>query len=220
MSIAIREVESNVGDKAMGQRFPKEWIEDGVVVIAAKSDPDGNPLLYACPKCGGCHSPAIYLCKADDAHEAAKRAARDCYQCMDDRQCSQCGGSTGTKHRVVCDDCHKRRVLAKATQVPAINIAECFGWGGAFYRDTEEAADAGEAFVFASTFREFSVSAEAVVTQILDDHHEDAAPHDLVDLDALIAAIKNFNEAQTGGSFDEDRSRYAVLSPERPDVEG
>lgn len=183
-----------------------------VMILVAKGDPEQKPRLYACPKCGQCHSPKIYACREDMAHEAAFQAAANCYTCREHNTCSDCGGEC-SKHMIKCADCHQKAVIAKAEKIDPAAIDRCFGWGGTFYHEVEEAKDAGEPWVFASTFVPFRIDPDNVIENVLDDHHEDASTHDLNGVDDLVAAIKAFNEAQTGGSYYEDRTRIAALAP-------
>lgn len=197
-------------------KLPLEWAEDdGVIVLVAAKDADKRPLLYACPKCGAVHSPAIYLASSDVQHSTAREAARECYSCRTHNNCADCGAETH-KSRIKCDDCHKKAVLAKATEVQPSEIDHCFGWSEAFYSSVEDAQDAGEPFVFASTFRPFHISEDQVFDWIIEDHYEDASVDDLHHVAELSAAIKAFNEAQTGGTYDEDRTRYAMLAGATP----
>lgn len=181
-----------------------------VLILVAKGDAEQKPRLYACPKCGSCHSPNIYACSYDRAHEAAYQAAATCYNCREHNICSECGVQT-SKHRTKCDECHKANVFSKAEKIDVSGLEHCFGWDGTFYHDVEEAEAAGEPWVFASTFTPFRVDPDNVIENILDDHHEDASTDDLNGVRELAASIVAFNDAQTGGSYFEDRTRIALL---------
>lgn len=184
-----------------------------IMILIAKGDASEKPRLYACPKCGTVNSPKIYACREEEAHEAARRAAEECYNCRTHNNCQECGKET-PKGWLKCSECRETAKLAKATVIDAASLDYCFGAGGEFYQSTEEAAEAGETYVYASTFTPFRVSFDNIVENILDDHHDDASPDDLVALKKLEAAVKAFNDAQTSGSYFEDGSRVAHLAPE------
>ena len=180
------------------------------LVLVRKGDESEKPLLYACPKCGRVNSPSIYLCKSEDAHLAAKRAAEDCYECRTHNTCDQCGAECN-KSWLKCDACRKKNAFEKAEKIDQSEVNECFGYTGEFYLSLEEAIDAGEPWVFDAEFEPFHLDLDHMVESMLEDHHEDASYNDLKDLPALIAAIEAFNKAQTSGSFHENRNRIAVL---------
>lgn len=182
-----------------------------VIVLVAKGDPDQKPRLYACPKCGQCSSPRIYACREEQAHEEAYQAAANCYNCREHNTCSDCGIQC-EKHFTKCDDCRKNSAFEKAEKISASSLKTCFGYDGVFYREIEEAEDAGEPWVFASTFHPFRIDPDSVIENVLDDHHEDASTHDLNGVNELMAAIEAFNSAQTSGSYFEDRTKTATLS--------
>ena len=184
-----------------------------IMILIAKGDASEKPRLYACAKCGTVHSPKIYVCREEEAHEAARRAAEECYNCRTHNNCQECGKET-PKGWLKCSECREASKLAKATVIDAAELDYCFGADGEFYQSTEEAAEAGEPYVYASTFTPFRVSFDNIVENILDDHHEDASTHDLVGLKQLEAAVAAFNAAQTSGSYFEDGSRVARLAPE------
>lgn len=182
------------------------------IVLVRAGDPEKKALLYACIKCGSVHSPRIYACKDDLAHQTARQAAVDCYNCRTHNTCQHCGKEC-EKNWLACDDCRRKKRFEDSQEVPVSNIEECFGFdSGDFYRSPEDAADAGEDWVYASTFRHFTIDGERLEESILDDHHEDASHTDLVGYDALMNAVDAFNKAQTSGSYDEDRSRRARVS--------
>jgi len=191
-------------------------IDDGgaaVIVLVRADDPTKKPMLYACGKCGQIQSPRIYACKDDVAHETARRAAEDCYNCKTHNNCQHCGKEC-EKHWLACDDCRRKKRFEDSKEVPLSSIDdECFGFdSGNFYHTPEDAAADGEDWVYASTFRRFSIDGERLEESILDDHHEDASTADFVGWDAFWNSIETFNKAQTSGSYDEDRSRRARVS--------
>lgn len=182
-----------------------------VIVLVAKDDPDQAPKLYACPKCGQCHSPKIYACREERAHEAARQAATDCYNCREHNTCEGCGEQC-PKGWVRCDSCQRALVFEKAEKVPASGVEHCFGYDGEFYQSIEDAEDAGEPWVFASTFHPFRLDPDSILENCLDDHHEEVSSDDLNGVAELVAAIKAFNEKQNSGSYFEDRKRIVVLA--------
>ncbi|WP_313666177.1 hypothetical protein [Shinella sp.] len=184
-----------------------------IMILIAKGDASEKPRLYACAKCGTVHSPKIYACREEEAHEAARRAAEECYNCRTHNNCQECGKET-PKGWLKCSECREASKLAKATVIEAASLDYCFGAGGEFYHSTDEAAEAGEPYVYASTFTPFRIDFDNIVENILDDHHEDASQHDLVSLNEFEAAVAKFNAAQTSGSYFEDCSRVAHLVTE------
>lgn len=184
-----------------------------IMILVAKGDASEKPRLYACSKCGTVNSPKIYACREEEAHEAARRAAEECYNCRTHNNCQECGKET-PKGWLKCSECREAAKLAKATVIDAASLDFCFGAGGEFYHSPDDAAEAGEPYVYASTFTPFRVSFDNIVENILDDHHEHASQHDLVGLKELESAVAKFNAAQNSGSYFEDGSRVAHLAPE------
>lgn len=180
------------------------------IVLVAKGDPEQKPQLYACPKCGGVHSPRIYLAREEVAHQAAREAAENCYSCREHNICSRCGAQT-EKFSTMCNPCRREKAFEKAEKIDPATLTVCFGWDGDIYNSAEEAQEANEPWVFAAEFVPFQLSADSIIESMLSDHHEDASLDDLEGVSELKAAIKAFNEAQTGGSYFEDRKRIAVL---------
>lgn len=182
------------------------------IVLVKLGDETQKPQLFACGKCGHVYSHRIYACNEALAIETARKAAEDCYNCRTHNVCQYCGGECG-KNWTACDTCRRKKRFEKATQVSLDGVEQCFGFdGGNFYQTPEDAADDGEDWIYLSTFRPFEVEAWRVEEGVLDDHHEDASASDLKGLDKLLAAIKEFNNAQTSGSFDQDSTRIAKVS--------
>jgi hypothetical protein len=181
------------------------------IVMVALGDADQKPLLYACAKCGSVYSPRIYAANDEVSHKTAREAAEHCYNCRTHNVCSDCGTECD-KLYTKCAPCRHKSKLERTAEVPLDGIEECFGFSdGEFYRSLAEAADAGEDWVHPATFRPFKIDVESLVDATLDDHHDEATPDDLKGLDALAAAVRMFNEAQTGGSFDCDNAKRASL---------
>lgn len=185
------------------------------VELVRRDNPTGKTLLYACSKCGALNSPGIYLAKEEVAHQAAREAAESCYSCREHNTCSDCGDQC-SKHFTKCDKCRKASAFAKAEKVDAASIGYCFGYDGTFYQSVEGAEEAGEPWVFDSTFTPYRVDPDSVLENALADHHEDASVDDLNGVKDLVAAINTFNEAQNSGSYFEDRSRIAILEARQP----
>lgn len=187
-----------------------EGVEGNVIVLVKRGDPSEKPMLYACPKCGQAHSPKIYACREEQAHEAARRAAEECWQCRTHDTCEACGKET-PKGWLKCETCRESAKLQKAEVVDASTIENCFNADGEYFHDTWEAIEDGASYVYGSTFTPFRIDFDNLIENVLDDHHEDASTHDLNGLDALKTAIDAFNEAQTSGSYHEDPSKVAYL---------
>ena len=184
------------------------------IVLVRLGDPEAKPLLYACPKCGSCNSPRIYLAREEVAHEAARRAAVECYNCMTDRKCNDCENMVGSKHYTACAECREKKRFAKYEQISADEIDDyCFGEdGGEMFYSIEDAVDAGVKWVHpALPLRTFSIDIEQVLEHCLEDHHEDASMDDLNGVEALVAAIEAFNAAQTSGTYEADTKRVANI---------
>ncbi len=181
------------------------------IELVRRDDHTGKALLYACPKCGSVHSPKIYLAKEEVAHQAARDAAENCYSCRERNTCSDCGGEC-SKHFTKCDKCRKISAFSKAEKVDASTIEHCFGYDGEFYHTIEDAEEAGEPWVFGSTYHPYRIDPDSVIENTIDDHHEDASVDDLDGVKELVAAIRAFNLAQTSGSYYPDKTRIAVLN--------
>lgn len=180
------------------------------IILIKKGDPAEKPVLYACPKCGQAHSPKIYACREEEAHEAARRAAEDCYNCRTHNECQSCGKET-PKGWLKCSECREQGKLQKATVVEPSELSYCFGADGEYYHSPEEAAEAGNSYAFDSKFTPYSLNFDNVVESILDDHHEDASESDLIGIDFLKATVQVFNKVQKHGSYFEDATRVAYL---------
>lgn len=180
------------------------------IILIKKGDPAEKPMLYGCPKCGTVHSPKIYACREEEAHEAARRAAEDCYKCRTHNECQECGKET-PKGWLKCSECREQEKLRKAAVVESSELDHCFGADGEYYHSPYEAAEAGNSYAFGSQFTPFSLNFETVVESILDDHHEDASESDLIGLDFLKATVEVFNKVQKHGSYFEDGTRVAYL---------
>lgn len=186
------------------------------IELVRRDDPAGKALLYACPKCGALNSPGIYLAREEVAHQTAREAAENCYSCREHNTCTDCGEQC-SKHYTKCDKCRKTSAFAKAEKIDVATVDHCFGYGGDFYCEVEEAEKAGEPWVFASTFTPYQIDPNSVLENVLDNHHEDASVDDLNGVRALVDAIQAFNEAQTSGTYFEDRKRIAVLTARSKD---
>jgi len=194
------------------------------IVLVRADDAAKKPLLYACGKCGQIQSPRIYVCTDEVAHETARKAAEDCYNCRTHNICKECGDQC-EKGWLACDKCRRKKKFEETQKVSLDGVEECFGFdSGNFYHSPEDAADDGEDWVYLTKFRSFSIDLERLEESILDDHHEDASASDLIGWSELWDTIEKFNKAQTSGSFDEDRSRMACVShlrdPATPTVNG
>ena len=177
-------------------------------------DAERKPVLYACSMCGAVHSPRTYAARDEIAHAAARQAAEDCFTCMTDRVCTDCGGMTGSKHYMVCKDCRWKRKLAACERIDASEVDYCFAVDGdTLFESPEEAAESGHEWVHpAKPFRTFAVNIDNLIENLLDDHFEDASEHDLKDWSTLHTALVAFNKAQTSGTYDMDTKRIANIA--------
>ncbi len=202
---------------------PDQPVERAVRVLVFDDDPERKPRLYVCTGCGSGHSPAIYACRDEEAHRAARSAAENCYTCKTHNQCQDCGAQCD-KHWLVCPGCRLKRMLAKREHVAADSFDYCFSLeGDGFYGSALEAAEAGEQWVCpAEPLRTFSLDAESILDSLLEDHFEDASWHDLDGTQDLLEAIDRFNKAQKQGSYDRDEKRVCFvgdLAPANDDAE-
>ena len=156
----------------------------GAIVLVRADDPQQKPLLYACPKCGSVHSPRIYACRDELAHETARAAAEDCYTCKTHNICRDCGAEC-PKGWLACDQCRFARKLESAIEVPDDGGPYCDFGGDTFYTDITEASDAGIEWVSPCEVTYPRISADNVLENLLDDMHEDASVDDLVATEAF-----------------------------------
>lgn len=182
------------------------------IILIKADDPERRPQLYACPKCGHCVSPRIFACADEHAHQTARDMAANCSNCRTHNTCSECGAEC-SKPWTACEACRRAKAIAKATLITLGDDEPCYGLdSGEFFPSVADARDADEEYVFPCTLRTYELAEHRIEEEILDDHHEDADVSELVGYDELIAAIRKFNEAQTGGSYDEDRTRIARVA--------
>jgi len=179
-------------------------IPDAIVLVRA-DDPDKKPLLYACGKCGQVHSPRVYACSDDRAHEAARKAAEDCYNCKEHNVCA-CGAKC-PKYWTACEDCREQKLLDAAVEV-ADDGGPYFKFGGdTYYQDLEYARDDGCEWVSPCTITYPKIDADDVLDSLLSDMHEDASVDDLNGVGAFYAAVEAFNKAQTQQTWWGDSKR-------------
>ncbi len=175
------------------------------IVLVALGDPENEPLLYACGKCGSVHSPNIYAARGEVAHDAAKAAAADCYNCKTSNICA-CGAEC-PKYWTACEDCRNAKKLAAAVEVPDDGGPYCAFGGDTYYHELEEAAADGLEWVSPCHITYPRINAESVLENLLDEMHEDASVDDLDATDAFFAAVKAFNDAQRTRSWFGDDTR-------------
>lgn len=172
--------------------MPEDVVEP--IVLVRLDDPDRKPQLYACPKCGRANSPLIYACKSERAHEVARQAAIDCYDCRPNAVC-ECGEEC-PKGWTRCGACRLNDKLAKAVEIPDDGGPYCAFGGDTYYHEMDQAADDGAEWVSPCNITYPRIDPDSVLENLLDDMHEDASVDDLDGTDAFIAAVKVFNEAQ------------------------
>lgn len=176
------------------------------IVLVALGDPTHKPQLYACPKCGAIHSPRIYACNDELAHEAARQAATDCYTCRETNTCSYCGNDC-PKGWTACSDCRLAKKLEAAEEVPD-DGGPYFAFGGdTFYHELQDAAEDSLEWLSPCTVTYPQISADSVLENLLDDMHEDASTDDLDAAAAFCEAVDAFNKAQTTKSYWPDEKR-------------
>lgn len=180
--------------------------EAHVIVLIKADDPDRKPQLYACPKCGSVHSPRIYMATEERAHQAAREAAEDCYNCKTHSECADCGAECH-KSMLVCTPCHYKRMIAKAEEVPDNGGPYCEFDGDTYYYDMADCVDAGLEWVQPCQEEYPRIDAEDVLDNLLSDMFEDASVDDLAGVDEFIAACKAFNDAQTCKTYWGDPKR-------------
>lgn len=175
------------------------------IVLIRADDPEMKPQLYACPKCGSVNSPRIYACRDDLAHETARRAAEECYNCKEYNLCA-CGEKC-PKHWTSCEACRLAKRLEDAVEVPD-NGGPYFGFDSdRMYHELEEAADDGHEWVWPSNVMYPKIDPDSVLENLYDEMFEDAGVDDLVGVDAFYEAVKAFNEAQTTRTYWADMKR-------------
>jgi len=186
-----------------------------VIVLVRDGDPDRKPLLYACGKCGSVHSPRIYLARDDVAHETAREAAEDCYNCKTHSECRYCGVECH-KDWQACDACRYAKVLDAAVEVPDTGGPYCAFYGDTYYSDLDEARDDGCEWVSPCKITYPRIDPDDVLDSLLSAMHEDASVDDLDAVDALYAAIEAFNKAQNTQSWWGDNKRKIAVPKDAP----
>lgn len=186
---------------------------------------ENDPKLYSCGKCGSVFSPKAYACRDDMAHEAARKRADEC--------CAKKFCACGTELEgswTACAPCRQRNMLLKAEIVDAQSYdgavsADVTGdWGEGYSSDIDAMLQSCEdydepvpIYCHPCTEQHLRLDAYSLLEQATEDMHEDA--HDqVVDADALVAFLKDWNAKQTCISYYEDRSRVIVLDQERFDA--
>ncbi len=190
----------------------------GARVLIFADDVERHPRLYVCAKCGSLHSPEIYLATRERAHEVAREAAENCYNCKTHDTCKDCGCET-PKGWLSCDACLRSNALERAVEVPDNGGPYCAFNGDEYFHDMEEAQFAGLEWVSPCDITYPNIDIDGVLDQIISDMHEDASIDDLNGVDALEAAIKAFNDAQTTQSWFGDCKRK-IRVPALPDTKG
>lgn len=176
------------------------------LILIAKGDPEQKPRMYACGKCGALHSPGIYACGIERAHEVALQAARDCYTCRTHNVCDTCG-EDAPKGWTRCSSCRFAAKLEKAVEIPD-DGGPYFDFGGdTFYHDIESAGEDGIEWLAPCTVTYPKLDADSILENLLDDMYEDASTDDMDGVTEFYAAVKVFNEAQKTRSFWADESR-------------
>lgn len=175
------------------------------IILVRVDDPQQKPQLYACGKCGAAHSPRIYACRDDLAHETARKAAENCYSCKTHNICA-CGAEC-PKYWTACADCRLKKKLAAATEIPD-DGGPYFEFGGdRYYHEIEDAAEDGVEWVCPCTVTYPQISGDDVLDGLLCDMHEDASIDDLDAVAEFMAAVDAFNKAQTTASYWGDETR-------------
>lgn len=186
---------------------PTEYIRRG--------DESGLTAMFACTRCQAIHTPELRGGLTSEVNvERARQAAIDCSLCKSQRSDPK-----------ECDENHQEaraRRIAAAKQVT--DISHCFSDDGdAFYMDPADAADAGETGVFGARFTPFRIDFGDLMQTVIDGHHDDASEDDLEGIDDLAKAVEEFNNVQTGGSYEMDdkvwqgiahRQTFAMIKPD------
>lgn len=186
-------------------------VNPSVIVLVKADDPQAKPVLYACSKCGAVHSPRIYACREDMAHEAARKAAEDCYSCREHNVCAECGGEC-PKGWTACADCRAEKRFNAAAEVQDDGGPYFEFDGETFYGDIEDAAEDGVEWVSPCTVSYPHMDADNILENMLDDMHEGATIDDFCGISAFRAAVATFNKAQTTRSFWADSKRRICVA--------
>ncbi|WP_310533378.1 hypothetical protein, partial [Novosphingobium sp.] len=176
------------------------------IVLVRADDPDKKPILYACPKCGGLNSPAIYIATEERKHQAAREAAENCYTCRTHNTCDTCECET-PKGWTRCESCRFKARLEAAVEVPDDGGPYCAFDGDEYFQELDQAADAGLEWVSPCDITYPRIDPADIYDSLLSDMHEDASIDDLNATAALDAAIDAFNKAQTQQSWFGDVKR-------------
>lgn len=180
------------------------------IILVADGDPERKPLLYACATCGKAYSPLNYLANKEAQHEAARKAAADCYTCRTHNKCDTCGCET-PKGWTRCSGCRLNAKLEKAVEVPDDGGPYCAFGGDTYYHEIEEARDDGCEWVSPCHVSYPRIDADSVLDSLVEDMHEDASVDDLDAVEPFMAAVKAFNEAQrTQSWFGDDKRKINV----------
>lgn len=182
---------------------------------------EADPVLYACGACSSLHSPRTYACKADLAHEAARRSAEECCAV---RHCA-CGAEI-EKCWTMCHTCRERKRLRGATVVtdysgPVFLNGARGDWQEGYSSDVDALRESHEdwdeeppAYCHPCTSIPLRLDIERIIESACSDQHEDA-PEQIEGYDDLAAAVEAFNEAQTCVTYWSDTSRVIVLDQAR-----
>lgn len=194
----------------MGEIEHGEGHTPNAIVLIREDDPDRKPLLYACGRCGSLHSPRIYLAKDEAAHDAARMAAEDCYECKTHNECKHCGAEC-PKGWLACESCRFQTKLDAAVEIDDDGGPYCAFNGDTYYHELEEARDAGLEWVSPCHVTYPKIDADNVLENLLDDMHEDASVDDMDAVEPFYEAVKAFNAAQTTQSwFGDDKRKINV----------
>ena len=184
-------------------------------------------LLYACGKCGQLHSPAIYACGVERAHETARRFAEECCK----PKVCECGVELGKSHYTACEKCRKRTSLQEAQIVkpgdydgPVYSDANSGDWGEGYFSDlgeiSEHCHDHDEkepAYVFTCHEKLLQLDPENILEHAIDDMHEDAQDQ-IEAADEFFAFIKDWNSKQYCKTYYPNRKQVIILDQERFDA--
>jgi hypothetical protein len=202
------------------------------IVLRAKPD---EVIGYSCPICGNYASPAIYACRRDEAHRAAKDQAQRCCQ----RVCDDCNApmAPDDAHYCYCLTCRRKREaerederIAKATRVPeaeydgpVFDPAEGGSQEGYYpslseLRDNyDDVCETPPPQVWACTITKLELDAERILESALDGHHEDAADY-IHDPDDTLQKLLDHWIEECGSSVESyfaDYSRLVILDPSK-----